>query len=180
MIEYSELFYYDETSPSCLRWRVDRFSGAKYTTRHIAAGDVAGTKDDEGYWRVNCEGKLHIVSRVIWQITHGKEPSGIIDHISGDTTDNRITNLRDIPVIHNSHNMKQDVRNKTGIAGVCVNNDGKVQAYYCNETGKQVKKSFSIRKYGLECAMELAIKFREEGIKYMNQNGAAYTERHGK
>lgn len=180
-MDFSELFYYDETSPSSLRWRVDRFSGARHTTKHVAAGDVAGCLEPIGYWKTSVDGKAYIVSRIIWQICTGTEPSGVIDHISGDTTNNRIENLRDIPAVHNSHNMRMNMRNKTGIAGVCINSDGKVvQSYYCNEDGKQIKKSFSIRKYGLDGALALGIKFREEGIKYMNENGAAYTERHGK
>ena len=36
------------------------------------------------------------VSRIVWKYHYGVEPKGVIDHINGDSTDNRIENLQDI------------------------------------------------------------------------------------
>ena len=41
MIDFSKYFAYDETSPSCLRWIVDRFSGRNMSIKHISKGDVS-------------------------------------------------------------------------------------------------------------------------------------------
>lgn len=56
--------------------------------------------------------------RIIWAILHGKMPDGCIDHINGDTLDNRIENLRDVPHYVNSRNSHLNCRNKTGVPGV--------------------------------------------------------------
>ena len=36
------------------------------------------------------------LSRIIWKYHYGVEPKGVIDHINGDSTDNRIENLQDV------------------------------------------------------------------------------------
>jgi hypothetical protein len=38
----------------------------------------------------------YTLSRLIWKYHYGVEPKGVIDHINGDSTDNRIENLQDI------------------------------------------------------------------------------------
>tara|TARA_R110002153_G_scaffold272063_1_gene440344 strand:- start:86 stop:631 length:546 start_codon:yes stop_codon:yes gene_type:complete len=59
--------------------------------------------------------------RMAWAWVHGEEPSGQIDHINGDRTDNRIENLRDVSKLENSHNVAISKRNKSGIVGVRYN-----------------------------------------------------------
>lgn len=56
--------------------------------------------------------------RVAWAIFHGKEPLGTIDHINGDRSDNRITNLRDCPMAENARNLSLRKDNKFGSAGI--------------------------------------------------------------
>ena len=67
--EFDEVFYYDETSPSGLRWKVDRFKnkGAKL----FSAGDVAGNKrylpnGKPRCWSLKFNGCPHMVHRIIW------------------------------------------------------------------------------------------------------------------
>lgn len=91
-------------------------------------------------------------------------------------------------------NKYQQARNKTkfssnvsGITGVflvCETQKNGVDyerwvAKYMSLDGKQVKKSFSVLKYGNDLAKELAIKFREEGMKMLQENGADYGTKHG-
>ena len=46
--------------------------------------------------QANIGGTFYTVSKLVWKYHNGTEPSGVIDHINGDSTDNRIENLQDI------------------------------------------------------------------------------------
>lgn len=43
-MDFNDWFVYDESSPSCLKWKVDIYSGEYYNVRRVAAGDNVGTK----------------------------------------------------------------------------------------------------------------------------------------
>ena len=43
---YREKYYYDTTSPSCLRWKVEVRSGRNSTHVNVKVGDVAGMGAD--------------------------------------------------------------------------------------------------------------------------------------
>jgi hypothetical protein len=58
--------------------------------------------------------------RAAWAIHYGEFPSGIIDHINGDKTDNRIKNLRDVTNAENARNSALGRKNKSGVLGVFV------------------------------------------------------------
>ena len=58
-------------------------------------GKKVGWKDNKGYIRVRFEGKVYCAHRIIYKMFHGRDPQNkVIDHCNGDTSDNRITNLR--------------------------------------------------------------------------------------
>ena len=46
--------------------------------------------------------------------------------------------------------------------------------------GKHHTKMFSTKKYGVEIALSLAVKHREDMIAELNGRGAGYSENHGK
>lgn len=56
--------------------------------------------------------------RVAWAIYNGAWPAGVIDHINGDPSDNRILNLRDVTQRVNTRNLSLRSDNKTGISGI--------------------------------------------------------------
>src|SRR6056297_540747 len=59
-------------------------------------GRVAGSLNKSiGYWKVGINSKQYQLSRLIWTYHNGDIPDGmLVDHISRDTHDNRIENLR--------------------------------------------------------------------------------------
>jgi hypothetical protein len=97
------------------------------------------------YWHSRCSGKEAFVStdacgyrtgimsggpfqahRVAWAHFHNENPVGQIDHINHDRSDNRILNLRCVPISENVKNKAKYKRNTTGHTGV----------YLCKKTGK--------------------------------------------
>ena len=68
--------------------------------------------------RIGVEGSHYLAHRLAWAFVHGAWPEHVIDHISGDVTDNRIANLRDVPHRVNSQNSRRHKDNQTGVTGV--------------------------------------------------------------
>ena len=115
---------------------------------------------------------------------NGPIPKGlIIDHLNGNSHDNRLSNLKCKTPSENNRNQKLRVDNKTGINGVSLwtNNKGQFYALASWKTleGKRKCKCFSIEKLGKEVALEMAKDCRQKAIEELNRLGAGYTERHG-
>lgn len=124
-----------------------------------------------GYIRIGRDGKVIYLHRWIWEQVFGPIPDGWeIDHINGIKTDNRLDNLRCIPQGMNKRNMKTRADNASGVQGVTKwtttrRGNQKVEmwrAVAINQQGKQVIKTFSIRKYGEEQAFKLACEARKQ------------------
>lgn len=94
----------------------------------VKTGDVAGTKWN-GYIRVKFLGKSYGAHRLAWFLHFGTWPKLHLDHINGDSTDNRIVNLRECTHQQNHGNRKIQ-SNLSGFKGVSKK-DGKWQARVC-------------------------------------------------
>lgn len=180
---FNDYFYYDETSPSCLRWKVSRYTGNVYQVCRVSAGDVAGNITTKGYWDVTLNNKVYKVHRVIIYL-HGLSCYGVqVDHINQDKGDNKFSNLRLVSGIVNRRNASKNCNNSSGVTGVSLQSSkGEYKcfkAFWSDENGLLKTKSFSIKKYGFESAFDLACKARMEAIKELNKSGAGYTARHG-
>ncbi len=76
--------------------------------RRVKPGDEAGCFDRAtGRVRVRVAGKMYLRSRVGWALTYGKWPTGEVDHINGDRSDDRSANLRDVPRKVNAQNTRK-------------------------------------------------------------------------
>lgn len=136
-----------------------KFAGTRaFTAINVEAG---------GYYIGAIFGDLYRASRVIWALHHGKWPEHHLDHINGDTLDNRLENLRDVPNIINHRNETMSKNNTSGFNGV----------YWDKQTGKwraMIKVNFRTIQLGRFVNFDDAVAARKAAnITY------GFTERHG-
>ncbi len=95
--ELAHLFCYDpDTGNLCAKIRL---------SKKTLAGQVLKCKNKKGYLHFNFNGRFYYAHRVVWKLCTGEEPN-IIDHINGDKSDNRLTNLRSVTSSQNNLNQK--------------------------------------------------------------------------
>ena len=182
------LVYYDETSPTCLRYArpvISRSNGRVYKN----AGDIAGIEKEMSHKA----GKRHVfrapsgmfyVHRLVYALHYPISAEHVIDHIDGDTLNNKITNLRQVTQEVNSRNTcAARSSNSTGVVGVSrIKREHLNFIQYiahCRFNGKLFSKEFSCFNMSEEQAFRLACEWRNQKIKELNEQGAGYTERHG-
>ena len=76
-------------------------------------GSVVGHMSGDGYIHFSFFGKKRKAHRMVWLYMTGSMPNGIIDHIDGDRTNNKFSNLRDVTHTENSANMHK-ICSRTG------------------------------------------------------------------
>lgn len=109
------LAYNPETGE--LTWRVRRGGKGRL-------GSIAGHAKADGYRRIIIDGRQYRAHRVAWLIFYGSWPRDCIDHIDGDTNNNRIANLRDVTHAENLQNLRRPLSgNSTGLLGVYPEGD---------------------------------------------------------
>ena len=106
---------YDEAS-GLLIWKQRDLETFKYKImgenwNERYAGQIAGSIDSRGYVVLKINDKTYRAHRIIWAMVYGEWPD-IIDHIDGNPTNNRLSNLRNVTSKDNARNRK--VMNKLG------------------------------------------------------------------
>ena len=117
-LDYSQFFEYDETSSSCLRWKVSR--------GRVKQGSIAGTLDSKNQWTVKLNGVSLRAHRLVYILNHGSIPEGLeIDHKDRNSQNNIITNLRAVTHKENIINRVPKQKNPTGFRGVYLAPSGR-------------------------------------------------------
>ena len=88
------------------------------TNNRTKVGQIVGCLRPDGYLCATIGGKPYQLHRLIWLYAHGSWPSGEIDHINGNRSDNRIENLRDVTSSQNGRNKRVSSANTSGVTGV--------------------------------------------------------------
>jgi len=102
------------------------------------SGKVAGCQRSDGYRIICISGKLYYAHRLAYLYEVGEIDGLYIDHISGDTTDNSMGNIRAVTKSGNSKNAKIPSNNKSGVIGVHWNaRSGKWKAEINSEGSKE-------------------------------------------
>lgn len=92
-------------------------------------GDEAGCPSKDGRIRIRIDNQLFYRYRLAWLYMTGSWPQQKVDHINGDQTDDRWTNLRDVSQSVNCQNRQAASKNnKSGLLGVETTQDGKFRA----------------------------------------------------
>lgn len=105
-----ELLDYDPET-GVLTWRTR-------TSNRVVKGAPAGWNAC-GYVHVGVEGRNYLAHRLIWLHVYGSWPKHGVDHIDGNRSNNRLSNLRDIPQATNTENRRTSKPgNKAGRLGV--------------------------------------------------------------
>lgn len=177
-VDFSAHLYYDESSPSCLRWKNDIYYGRYRTLIKVHKDDVAGSLDKDGYWQVKLLGKCYKVHKIVMILQGNTIDTFHIDHINGIKTDNRVCNLRVVTPAINARNRPMQSNNRTGVTGVSLIDNKRYRAQYVDLDGEVKTKYFPIKIYGEEAFTE-AVKFREEMLQMLKEKGVGYTDRHG-
>ena len=187
---WKEHFYLDPKSPSGLAWNRETYSlgGNKLETWvGKPAGALRDCKNgDNKAWciafKVDSKVKHFKVHRIILVLSGVKTNGLVVDHINGISSDNRIENLRAVPLEINSRNQKMKYNSPYGITGVLSQHDKKGNSYFVARArfnNKQVQQNFPIKKLGIMEAFQKAVIARKEMIAELNELGYGYTEDHG-
>lgn len=117
-----QLFYYDPAT-GMVTWRKriakpGENKGVVNSFNNRFAGKEAGNLcSRRNVIQVYIDGKNYLMHRIIWLHVTGEQPL-VIDHINGDSSDNRFCNLRNVDIQTNNKNVKLRENSKSGAAGV--------------------------------------------------------------
>ena len=106
--------------------------GELYWKTPAKIGNKAGCYS-RGYLRCRYKGKIYQGHRIIYEMHHGKIRGGyFIDHIDGNTLNNKIENIRLVTPLDNNRNMALRRASSSGFTGVCWEKAEKKYGFHSN------------------------------------------------
>lgn len=125
-----EVFSYDAEAGQLL-WAVNKGTQAP-------AGSIAGSVSN-GYRRVQLDGVSTMAHRICWALWHSEWPKGLIDHIDGNRSNNRILNLREGSYAMNRENQRKPrADSASGVLGACWHKSTKKWKASIQVNGKHI------------------------------------------
>lgn len=114
-----------------------------FTWKHPRQGRrldrIVGSDRGKGYLSICIDGTTYFSHRLAFAYVNGRWPSKWIDHINGDRSDNRISNLREASSAENNQNrLKESRRSTSGFLGVSSDSKRKKFAAAIQVDGKSV------------------------------------------
>lgn len=93
------------------------FTRIRKSGPNVKLGPISGTHHS-GYQFIRIGGIKYAAHRLAWFYIHESWPASQLDHINGNTSDNRILNLRPASRIENSFNRRLNKNSTSGYKGV--------------------------------------------------------------
>jgi hypothetical protein len=177
----NSLLYYDENSPSGLRWKITK-------TRRVIKGNVAGKLKNSGYWSVQINNKTYLAHRLIAIICGlNLTKDSFVDHIDRNRGNNCIKNLRIVTNAENSRNLSVDKNRREFPVGVTFTKCNNCFVAYISDpsiqtvsgTNKLIQVRFNVKTHGYDQALKLAINERERMLSELEERlNIVYSESH--
>ncbi len=99
-----------------------------WNARH-AGKEALHTIGSDGYFRGYLFGKMTLAHRVAFALFAGRTDLAFIDHLNGNRSDNRASNLREVDRTENAKNKARPSNSTTGMIGVSKTYDGRFRAH---------------------------------------------------
>lgn len=113
-------------------WKHEKRTGFNNSALMHAAGGIAGTpRKADGRIVIRLEGKTYLGYRLAWAWMTGRWPLEEIDHIDGDSTNDRFVNLREAGRRKNQENIRkaQACKKSSSFLGVYANKKGRTKPW---------------------------------------------------
>lgn len=94
------------------------FSWVKPTSNRVRVGDLCRRSSGAGYLIVSIDGSCYLLHRLAFLYMTGAMPTGVVDHIDRDPTNNAWANLRDVSQRENAINSRARRNSTSGHKGV--------------------------------------------------------------
>lgn len=98
----------------------------------------AGCTKENGYVLISADNNIYRAHRLAWLYVHGRWPRKHLDHINGNPSDNRLSNLREATIPENMSNSKRPATNTSGYKGVSWHAGGNKWQAHIRYAGRSV------------------------------------------